>query len=579
MNDSSFSHEDDIGRMAAHNGQDEGNDEDGQGEGDGQISRRTIKMLIYFGLILFCSGTVSLFTINWMAAIKSRPCKTCEPKAFDANNTLQAIQCLGEVLCYPIYHLEKYVTTRCVRAKKHRSVRNLNSSQVRTVGPNWTDGKSSRSPNSRSPNSRSPTSRSPNSRSPTSRSPNSRSPNSRSPRNNGDVRQEHHKRDHGKREPGGSLKSSPRHSPRHSPRSGAEVGLPEVSLRVEEIGSDYREYGYLEFEMLGDRSLPRAKWYHWIVPGCCDGLCSVLFFYGIQFTDNNTVAMIRCGTLLVTALLCIVWFKRDLRVTSWVGLCLIILGQAVGSVEATRLATSNHRHTTLGVLCALGGVLFSALLYVWEESMWVKNSMSPVEGVGWLGIVSLVLSVIASAIADATGTEKISEALYQLGSSPALIAVCLLFMLAVGVVNTFALGVISLGSALFTVTVLAARNVPLWLCDLLFGFETFSWLQCVSIGIISLGFLFYAHVTVRCFPSKWRRLLDADVHLTCHLVFSDSEDDDPDQEEEDTTHISTPRNRHSAGPHVVLTRDPDAFYLDDGQTWLYLERDVEVLKK
>lgn len=93
-----------------------------------------------------------------------------------------------------------------------------------------------------------------------------------------------------------------------------------------------RPFGRLQLDQLGDPSLPVCPWYYWLLPGTIDAIQTTLSFYAIRWLNNTTVQIMRCSTLLVTAILTMVWFKRDIRITAWCGLLLLMIGNVPADI-------------------------------------------------------------------------------------------------------------------------------------------------------------------------------------------------------------------------------------------------------
>lgn len=208
------------------------------------------------------------------------------------------------------------------------------------------------------------------------------------------------------------------------------------------------------------------------------------------------------------------------------------LGQLLGALDATlgsKSGVTPSSHPVYGILVCLLGVLLGAYEIVYEEWLWSKFHISPVEGIGWMGMICLCVSMIFQVIAHAAGFEDMVDGFYMVGHTPTLLVGFLVFMLVIAVLNTAALLVTSIGSALFTSTVLEARSVVLWAFNLAVGYAVFSVLSLMSTLIITLGFCFYANFMHSICPTRVSDILTADLHIRCKIIYGDESVEDNDE--------------------------------------------------
>eukprot|EP01053_Blabericola_migrator_P005825 Blabericola_migrator_1__5824@NODE_294_length_10256_cov_112_945628_g241_i0_p3_GENE_NODE_294_length_10256_cov_112_945628_g241_i0NODE_294_length_10256_cov_112_945628_g241_i0_p3_ORF_typecomplete_len488_score79_21SLC35F/PF06027_12/1_4e17CRTlike/PF08627_10/1_6e03CRTlike/PF08627_10/7_3e15Nuc_sug_transp/PF04142_15/62Nuc_sug_transp/PF04142_15/4_1e14TPT/PF03151_16/3_6e08UAA/PF08449_11/9_8e02UAA/PF08449_11/1_1e05EamA/PF00892_20/0_00058EamA/PF00892_20/1_9e03_NODE_294_length_10256_cov_112_945628_g241_i058937 len=129
----------------------------------------------------------------------------------------------------------------------------------------------------------------------------------------------------------------------------------------------------------GEAAATKCNAWWWVSPSFLDFLGTTLCNYAFIHTHANSVQFIRNWIVVVIVLTQFLVIKRPLKGYEWAGAILISLSVVLASLQ---VALDPARASNIGVVYALLGTCLTATQVVWEEFLYMKGYISPVQAVG-----------------------------------------------------------------------------------------------------------------------------------------------------------------------------------------------------
>lgn len=121
---------------------------------------------------------------------------------------------------------------------------------------------------------------------------------------------------------------------------------------------------------------PECPWWWWITPAPLDLAECYLANVATTITYVSTVHMLHNLTLIFSAFISMLMFKRALRVHEWLGCMVITLALGFASIPAIHTpetATGHNSSHWLGIVCATLSTAIHSLQNIWEEKLLLKG--------------------------------------------------------------------------------------------------------------------------------------------------------------------------------------------------------------
>lgn len=243
---------------------------------------------------------------------------------------------------------------------------------------------------------------------------------------------------------------------------------------------------------------PPCPKYWWIVPTVIDFCASTMINYAFILSQVSTAQLLRNFNVVVTAVLSVIYLRVGLRRHQILGVFVVTVGLIMTGIYALMNPDSanNYEHLQwLGIVMALVGTFLSAFQFVFEESLFRKYQVSPLEAVGLMGLFGCTIGVILLVILEFAGVEKTSETFYMIFSGTRegtiLIVTNLTYFISVAGFNASGLMVTKMASGLLRTILIAARTLTIWIIELIIGWNYFVALNFIGLLVVLGGVLTY----------------------------------------------------------------------------------------
>eukprot|EP00744_Colponema_vietnamica_P002069 GILI01003328.1.p2 GENE.GILI01003328.1~~GILI01003328.1.p2 ORF type:complete len:395 (-),score=108.98 GILI01003328.1:104-1288(-) len=232
------------------------------------------------------------------------------------------------------------------------------------------------------------------------------------------------------------------------------------------------------------------------IPSTCDVFATVLDSIGLVHTHVSVHQMLRGFIVVFAGIFSILFLKRRLKLHQWVGIFLITFGIMVvgqSNVVHANITEENAPNPLLGNLLALGGQIFLAAMFVYEEKILVQYDIPILLIVGWEGFWGMLVSAgFVFAFwripgSDMGSLENFIQASLQIWNSPMLLAAFVTTIVVIGPFNFYGTLVTKKLSALHRCTIDASRMFFVWSFCLLVSWERFRGMQLLGYGILLMG--------------------------------------------------------------------------------------------
>ncbi|GFO15881.1 solute carrier family 35 member f6-like [Plakobranchus ocellatus] len=220
---------------------------------------------------------------------------------------------------------------------------------------------------------------------------------------------------------------------------------------------------------------PRVWQWILFIPTLCDLIGTSLAGIGLIYVDASVWQMLRGAIIIFAGILSRVFLKRRLRYIHWLGMFVVMIGLVlVGCSSVFKNQGGHGNKTILGIVLILASQLVSAAQMVLEETFLKNRNLPPLQVVGMEGTFGFLLMtfIILPAMyfipgSDVHGNYEDSlDALYQMGQSPKLLILCILYLASIAFYNFFGLAVTRSLTAVHRTLIDACRTIIVWVTSL-----------------------------------------------------------------------------------------------------------------
>eukprot|EP00917_Polyrhabdina_sp_WS-2016_P017417 GHVP01037636.1.p1 GENE.GHVP01037636.1~~GHVP01037636.1.p1 ORF type:complete len:455 (+),score=60.49 GHVP01037636.1:53-1417(+) len=242
---------------------------------------------------------------------------------------------------------------------------------------------------------------------------------------------------------------------------------------------------------------PHCPIYFWILPTCIDWIASTMINQAFVISYASTVQIMRNFNVLITALLTIFYLKNALRMRHWLGCVFLTAGMILtgmyGILNPDTDTNIDAGKAFIGILLALVSTTLHAFQHIYEEALLRKYFCSPFEGVGWMGLFGVVISIVVLLVMEyaVPDGEKTSVTFFNAGYSGTVLGAQIGYLFSVCIFNGAGLSVAKLASALLRTVLTSARGVIVWIVELSLQWAPFDAFSLCGMLLVTIGSLVY----------------------------------------------------------------------------------------
>lgn len=238
------------------------------------------------------------------------------------------------------------------------------------------------------------------------------------------------------------------------------------------------------------------KWV-FIVPCCCDLVATALLCAGLAFVAVSVAQMCRGTIVIFVCGMSVFFLGRRQYAYHMAGVALVTAGIVmVASSALTSAKLNSSNHMGFGIFLCIVAQVFQASMFVYEERIMSKYSVQPLQVVGMEGAFGVVISAVILLVGHYAHFADTVGAFHQITNSYALALSVVGSMLAVAVFNFSGANVTQRSSAVARTTIKMSSTILIWLVELAFGWNTFSFLQLGGFALVAAGTLVYNRIVV-----------------------------------------------------------------------------------
>lgn len=241
-----------------------------------------------------------------------------------------------------------------------------------------------------------------------------------------------------------------------------------------------------------------------LIPSSCDLFATVLVNVAIALIAVSVAQMCRGTIILFVCAMSVVFLKRRQYAYHVVGVLFVVVGITLVSLSSmintkTGAVSSMPSSMVMGISIVIFAQLFQASMFVYEEKIMSKYPVRPLQCVGMEGIFGslIVLSVLIPC--EFLGYANSMGAFYQMRQSAWLLASVPAMICSLALFNYAGATVTQKSSAIARTTIKLSSTILIWMCELAFGWNTFSVLQLAGFILIAAGTLVYNRMVVFAF--------------------------------------------------------------------------------
>jgi drug/metabolite transporter (DMT)-like permease len=248
-------------------------------------------------------------------------------------------------------------------------------------------------------------------------------------------------------------------------------------------------------EIVASRRVP--KWI-FLIPCCCDWVATALICNAYAFIAVSVAQMCRGTVVIFTCLLSKVILQRRQQAYHLVGVGLVVVGITLVALSA--FLNVGHGETqrlvVLGVSLCVFAQIAQAGMYVYEEKIMSQYTVQPLQVVGTEGFFGLIIGIAVLLVLQAAGVANTPGAFHQIGNSSLLCASVVGSIFSVAFFNFAGATVTQKSSAVARSTIKISSTILIWIAELAFGWNSFSFLQLAGFILVAGGTLLYNKIIV-----------------------------------------------------------------------------------
>jgi len=264
----------------------------------------------------------------------------------------------------------------------------------------------------------------------------------------------------------------------------------------------------------------RPAKYKFIIPTILDFCGQICQMFALGMIPASVFAMFKGGTILSTALLSKILFKRLFHRHHYLGMFLIVVGIVLVGFSSLSSDKETDGNVVLGYAFTFFYLLLTSFQMISEEAIVLKYKSHSIELAGWQGawgfLFGGVILIIFQFIPCNDGfplrpdicsidddgdylMENTIFALKQMFSDVALFFYIIGYTCSTSIQNMFGISVTKFGTATSRAVVDNLRPIIVWIFFLLVKDgkgqrETFSWLQLVGFLLMIIGIVIYNEI-------------------------------------------------------------------------------------
>lgn len=280
----------------------------------------------------------------------------------------------------------------------------------------------------------------------------------------------------------------------------------------------YLVYRYVRSSSQSESAAPKlgfAQSLRLAIPSMCDLCATTVLNVGLLYTPVSVYQMMRGSLVLFVAMLLVIFLGRKITRLEWVSLLLVTLGISLVGLSGSNNGSSKNEPASLvvfGILLIVAGELCQAFQFVVEEHILADRDIVPLKLVYLEGFYGSVIMAFMLVVLNfvVKGVEKpadfalspfnLSESLSQMFGNGAVLMLSVLIMISIAAFNYFGITLTHILSATARSTIDSCRTLLVWILALLFGWESFHWLQLFGFVLLITGTLAFNGVI---HPEEW----------------------------------------------------------------------------
>lgn len=273
---------------------------------------------------------------------------------------------------------------------------------------------------------------------------------------------------------------------------------------------------------------PQAKFYYFFLPAFCDLLGTSTSSISLTFLASSVYQMFRGAVIIFTATASFFILKNKIYRHQLFGISIVVVGLTIVGLNSVLNSEGKMGdNPLLGIILVLTAQLFSASLFIVEETLLVKFDTPALKVVGFEGLcgvsIYLVLMVVFYNVScDKWGSIKTSLcpkdlnvdhwrfengilAVRKIINNPRLLIVAILYITSIAFFNFAGLSITKYVSSVARTIVDTLRTIVIWIVFLLpyvpeATQEHFTWLQLLGFSILVTGSVIYNEIVeIPCF--------------------------------------------------------------------------------
>lgn len=252
------------------------------------------------------------------------------------------------------------------------------------------------------------------------------------------------------------------------------------------------------------------------IPATCDFCGSTLMFIALTMVPASVYQMMRGIITVITAILSIIFLKKQQYRHHWTGLACIIIGVAeVGYIAILypddSAESASGGGVAFGIVLLLISQLFTGSMFIVEEYFVSDYYYDPMKVVGTEGMWGVTYYLLLLPIMQAihcTGTEGLeklcafgylensSYAFAQMADNSTIIVLSFGMMLSIAFFNVCGITTTKIASAAQRSTIDTSRTLIIWIMSCLLGLEVFHWEAIFGFIFLVFGTLLYNEILI-----------------------------------------------------------------------------------
>ncbi|KAI9469811.1 MAG: hypothetical protein EXX96DRAFT_382006 [Benjaminiella poitrasii] len=226
-----------------------------------------------------------------------------------------------------------------------------------------------------------------------------------------------------------------------------------------------------------------------IFPSAFDLIATTLLNLGLIYTTPSVYQIMKSSIVGFSAIVSCLFLARKFFFREWFSIIIILVGSLV--IFISSVSNSGDSEGYIGPILLVVAQIFVAAQFILEEYLMDRYNLDPIRAMGIEGIFGIILLttglIISAFVGVMDGIFDVQRGIEDILSVNALWQSAIILTFMVAIFNFFGLAVSTSIGVPGRSMIDTLRTILTWVIAIHYGWDSFSWSECVGLAILIFG--------------------------------------------------------------------------------------------